>query len=197
MKGSASGYGVSGAGEYNRVDYQEQRKDRAIGWGMILVVLALIAAFIWFMWSQFSNAVTAANPFKTASDAISGTQQAITKAYEETEKTAISSAGNPIPVNEAKNVQGNWYPVSTPESLKKWLEGTGAAAPVFVASAAALPTVTQAGVSGANTVNKLGLNDAYVDLGLPQKALVTVGEGIGMLFGVDLIQMGYDMRPKG
>jgi hypothetical protein len=157
---------------------------------MILIVLALIAAFIWFMWSQITKTVAAANPLTALSGKVS-------QIYQDTEKTAISNAGNPIPVNEAKNAQGNWYPVSTPESLKKWLEGTGAAAPVFVASAAALPTVTQAGVNAANTVNKLGLNDAYVDLGLPQKALVTVGEGIGMLFGVDLIQMGYDMRPKG
>ena len=190
MKGSASGYGVSGSGEYNRVDYQEQRKDKAIGFGMILVILAVVGVGLWFFWTTITGWFSKNNPLNAVGDVTNY----ISNTYQNAEKTAISNAGNPIPVNEAKNNQGNWYPVTTPEGLKKWLEGTGAAAPVFVASAAALPTVTQAGVSGANTVNKLGLNDAYVDLGLPQKALVTVGEGIGMLFGVDLIQMGYNMR---
>ena len=57
-----------------------------------------------------------------------------------------------------------------------------------------LEAAARAGAESAETVNRLGLNDAYVDLSAPAKGLVTLGQGIGKAAGVDIIQMGYDFR---
>lgn len=181
MKGSASGYGVSGSGEYQRSDYQEQRKTTAMNFGMVLVVLALIVAFVWVVISKITNFVP---------DPVTSIRQA----YQAAEENVIDTAQYPIPTTEARNRDGNYYPVTTAEGLRQRLNQTGVFRPLIVLGNTITPQATTAGVNAAVTVNRLGLNNAYVDLDPLSKLGVSVGEGIGSLFGVDLIQMGYDMR---
>jgi len=102
---------------------------------------------------------------------------------------------------KAINAQGNPYPVKqlTSADYEQMLNSIGVLKPVVQAGDVVTPSfvlqdAATAGAQAAETVNKAGLNNAYVDLDPVSKGLVTFGEGIGKLAGVDLIQMGVDMR---
>lgn len=187
---------ATGSYAVDRTDYQEQRKSTAMGFGMILVIIAAIGFTIWYLWQKFVNSIP--NPAGDVVNYVTNTYNTATKTIVD----AANSVGEKDPT-KAIDVNGNPYPVKTltRADYEAMLQGLGllkipVQAGTIITPPVILDAATAAGAQAANTVNTLGLNNAYVDLGLPQKALVTFGEGIGMIFGVDLIQLGYDMRPK-
>jgi hypothetical protein len=188
MKGKASGYGVSGSGEYTRTDYQEHRKDTAMTGGVIIAVLVVIVAAVYLLWQKI-------NPVTAVSNALSGTQQAAVAAV-------VQGGQNLTPVLDAKSINGQYYPVKplTQKDYDAMLTGAGAALSALVQTGNAvvppgiLETQANLGATGAKTVNTLGLNNAYVALPTVQKGLVTLGEQIGLNLGFDPIQAGYDFR---
>jgi hypothetical protein len=189
MKGSASGYGVSGSGEYTKTDYQERRKDTAMTGGFILLAIVAVGAIVWFFWTE-----------------VKGTIESLTKGIGAgtgaIPDSTVRAANSLTPkAEDAINRQGEYYPVKTltKEDYNNMLKSMGILEPVvklgnIITPPAILDASAIAGAEAAATVNKLGLNNAYVDLPAYQKGLVTLGEGVGKLFGVDLIQAGYDMR---
>jgi hypothetical protein len=188
--GSASGYGVSGSGEYTQTDYRESRKNTVLNFTLVLVVIAIIGGVIYY----FINKVS---PLTAVQDFIAGRKTAA-----ETSIVSGANSGTQDPTT-ARNVDGGYYPVKaqTQQDYENFLNRLGIAAPIvqagnIITPPSILESASKAGASAADTVNKLNLNDAYVELPPLQKGLVSVGEGVGMAFGVDLIQMGYDMRKE-
>lgn len=188
MKASASGYGMSGSGEYSRTDYQERRKDRALSGVLIIAVIAVIGFIVYMIMKGL-------NPLKTVTDKIADLRQ--------TSVSAVVAGANSdtTEATSAMNVNGGYYPVKTltQTDYENMLNKLGIARIAvdtgnIVTPPVILGAASQAGAEVATTVNKLGLNDAYVDLPLLQKGLVTLGAGVGKIFGADVIQMGYDMR---
>jgi hypothetical protein len=187
MKGSYNAVTQSASGEYSRSDYQESRKNTAMSGGVVIAVIAVIAVIVWYFWTQIKSTVGAIVP-SLPSGSIS--PSAVTAANSQTP-----------PAEKAINTVGQYYPVKalTAEDYDRMLKSLGMLEPVVkvgnvITPPAITASATQAGAEAAATVNKLGLNNAYVDLPVLQKGLVTLGEGIGKLAGVDLIQAGYDMR---
>ena len=199
MKASASYNPVtqSAGGSYEDTasDHRERRKDTLFTGGVILVIVAIIAVIAWYIWKNGSAAVTAAitaplTALKSASDAI-------------VTSTVVPAANSATAVvTQAKDNLGDYYPVKT-LTTADYAARLGGTTPVVAIAVQAgnlitpqtlLDAAATAGSQSAQTVNDLGLNDAYVDLSLPEKALVTLGQGIGSIFGVNLIQLGYDQR---
>jgi hypothetical protein len=161
------------------MDYQEGRKNILFNGVIIILVIVAIGVTIWYLISKASSSIP---------DPIAE----IKKAFEKAKQKTVQDATYPIPTSEAVNKDGDYYPVTTTEGLKARLEALGFfKVPVVVGDAITGGTTTEAGTRAAITVNKLGLNDEYVDLNPASKFLVSVGEGIGFLFGQDLIQGGY------
>lgn len=186
MKGSASGYGVSGSGSYSKTDYQEHRKDTVLNFGLILIVFAAIIIALYFFMQKAGEQIASLNPFAAVSTAYN-------KAAEET----VQHATYPIPVTQARDENGNYYSVTTPDGLRQKLDGTGILKPLVVAGSVITGgKAEEAGAVAAQTVNRLGLNNEYDRLDPISKTFVSVGEGAGMLFGLDIIQMGHDMKSQ-
>lgn len=190
MKGSASGYGVSGAGEVTRMDYQERRKDSLINFGLFIGVIVAIIAVIYVLFQKSTDAFKLPNPFEVVSGAVGG-------AVETAKAQTVNAAVYPIPATQAINERGQYYPVTTQEGLEQRLNDTGVLQPlVLIGNAVTGGAATAAGAQGAATVNRLGLNNEYDKLDPLSKTFVSVGEGFGMLFGLDVIQMGSDMKKE-
>jgi len=184
MKGSASGYGLSAGGEKSKMDYQEQRKDNLISFGFFLGAMVLFIAVLYYVFVAAKDKLKLPipNPFA---------------AYETAKTETVNAAMYPIPVTEARDVNGNYYAVTTQEGLEQKLKNTGILQPLVVAGNTITGgAATQAGAVAAQTVNRLGLNNEYDRLDPLSKTFVSIGEGAGMIFGVDVIQMGYDMRKE-
>jgi hypothetical protein len=196
MKGSASGYGVSGSGEYNKTDYQEHRKDTLLSGGMVIAVIVVIGAIIWLFWDKLTSQITGV--FDGAGNMLNARQaDAVTNVLK-------GSNQNKPAVAEARNNLGEYYPIKTltQTDYDKMLSEAGAI-PASIVRLGNVITPNELlsyaagqGADAANTVNRLGLNDAYWKLPDVQRGLVTVGEGIGKTFGVDLIQAGADFASK-
>ena len=207
-KGSYNPVTQEAGGEYEvtRSDYQERRKDAALGGVGILIVLGLLIAFCWFFWSSISNWLNGlgsalTNPLKGISDTISGGWTAKQNSATAAVVTGANSAGAKA-ATDGINQFGEYYPVKTltAEDYNAMLTGAGdVPADVVrlgnvITPNEVLTVAASAGADEAATVNRLGLNDAYVGLPDVEKGLVTFGAGVGKLFGVDLIQAGYDNR---
>lgn len=191
MKGSYNAITQEASGEVTRTDYQEGRKTTLLNFGLGVAFLAILAGLAWLIISKLTS---------TVPDPIT----ALKEQYGRSVKGVISGANTVTPdPMQAINDQGNPYPVKTltTEDYEQMLNGLGLLKPVVQAGnvitpPALLEGAAAAGSQAAQTVNKAGLNDAYVDLNPVSKGFVTLGEGVGMVFGVDLIKLGYDMRPK-
>jgi len=204
MKGSASGYGVSGAGEYTRTDYQEHRKDTAMKGGMIIAIIAVIAVIAWLFWDRLNAQIQGiTNPFKGASDyaagLVNGAGAMLNARQADATRAVVFGANYDKPtVTEARSNLGEYYPIKTltQTDYDNMLKNAGdiPAAIVKLGNVVTpnevLTVASGKGAEAANTVNRLGLNNAYWELPDWQRGLVTLGEGIGMTFGVDLIQQG-------
>jgi hypothetical protein len=204
MKGSASGYGVSGAGEYSRVDYQEHRKDTAMSGGIIIAIIAVLAIIAWLFWDRLNASFSAiTNPLKGVSDFTTGIVNGAgaminARQADATSQIVKGATSNTPTVAEARNNLGEYYPIRTltATDYDNMLKNAGdiPAAIVRLGNVVTPNEVLTAaagkGAEAANTVNRLGLNNAYWELPDWQRGLVTLGEGIGMTFGVDLIQQG-------
>jgi len=217
MKGSASGYGLSGAGEYGRSDYQEHRKDVALKGGTVIAIIAVLAVIAWLFWDRLnaqvkgvSDAITNAipkfpkfpdlpNPVKWGEDAFNGAGAMLNARQADATSAIVFGANYDKPtVAEARNNLGEYYPIKTltQTDYDNMLKNAGdiPAAIVklgnIVTPNEVLTAASSKGAEAANTVNRLGLNNAYWELPDWQRGLVTLGEGIGMTFGVDLIQQG-------
>lgn len=191
MKGSYNAVTQEASGEYSRVDYQEGRKNTLLTGGIAIAVLAVIGVIIWYVLSKVTSIVP--DPVKTVTDAYTAGTTAVVKGSNSVTKDPL----------QAINVDGNPYPVKTntladyETFIQNWgILGTAAKAGTVITPPAILQAASTAGAESAQTVNRLGLNNAYVNLDPVSQGLVTVGEGVGKVFGIDLIQLGYDMRAK-
>jgi hypothetical protein len=205
MKAQGTYAGAGGSVDVDRTDYQEQRKNTALGGGVIIIIIVAVAAVLWLFWdrlnAQINGAAEALNPFKFL-ESTAG----IVGAREEAAISSVvqgSNASKPT-VAEARNNLGAYYPVKTLTSAdyEQMLKGIGDI-PASIVKLGNVVTPNEVltaaagkGAEAAETVNRLGLNDAYVGLPDVQKGLVTFGEGVGMLFGVDLIQRGAEFSAK-
>jgi len=164
------------------------RSEGLTGIAVLVAVIAVIGFGIWYI--------------VTKTQAIGK----ITGLWKATQDNAVENivAGAAPAVNDpkqARTVTGDYYPVKTltQDDYNRMVKETGVVAPIIRLGNAIVPPVilnqaSNSGMEAAATVNRLGLNNEYVDLPIIQKGLVTLGEGIGSMFGVDLIQAGYDMR---
>jgi hypothetical protein len=189
MKAAGSYAGASGNVEASRADYQESRKSTVTSGGMVILVLLVIAGIAYFFWKEVTGAF---GNLGTALPDLSG------KLPDSTVAAANAATATP---EAAVNQYGTYYPVKTltREDYDRMLSSLGLIEPVVrvgnvVTPQTVLDAAATAGSQSANTVNKLGLNDAYCNLDLVSKSFVTLGEGVGKLVGVDVIQAGYDMR---
>lgn len=194
MKGSYNAVTQSASGEYSKTDYQESRKNTALSGGLLLAVIALFAVVVYVFWSQIKG---------TLEQAANGLGAIIPDMPSGNIPQSTVTAANSLTqaATDAVNNQGQYYPVKpqTAADYDAMLKSLGMLEPITrlgnaITPPAILDGASAAGAEAAATVNKLGLNNAYVDLPAYQKGLVTLGEGVGKLFGVDLIQAGYDMR---
>jgi hypothetical protein len=207
MKGSYNAVTQSASGEYGREDYQESRKNTAMSGGVIIAVIAVVAVVAWLFWDRLNAQVAAItnglNPFKAASDAAAGLVNGAGAMINHKQADAVQAAvyggnsGTPT-VSEARDNLSEYYPVKTLTSMdyNRMLQGAGDV-PAAIVSAGNVITPNEwlsaasgAGSNAADTVNRLGLNNAYCELPDWQRGLVTLGEGVGSIFGVDLIQQG-------
>ena len=175
-------YGATGASA------KVSKSEGLIGMGFFIAVVALIGFAVWWIWKKTDLIARATSTWKATQD--NAVEHVVTGAqYRVTDPTM------------ARTVQGDYYPVKTltQEDYDRMLKETGILEPMIRTGNAIVPPAVleyagRVGEQGALTVNKLGLNNSYVDLPPLQKGLVTFGEGLGNFFGVDLIQAGYDMR---
>jgi hypothetical protein len=194
MKGSYNAVTQSASGEYTKSDYQERRKDTALSGGVLIAVLAILAVVIWYFWTQARDALT------NAAKGLGAILPNLPSGSITPEGVTAANSETPEATSAINNV-GQYYPVKTltKDDYDKMLTSLGMLQPVVklgnvITPPAITTAATQAGAEAAATVNKLGLNNAYVDLPALQKGLVTLGEGVGKAAGVDLIQAGYDFR---
>lgn len=190
MKAAYNPATQSASGEYTRTDYQEQRKNTAMSGGVVIAVLLVLAVIAWYFWNTITGTL------KGAANALGVPDGAIPDSTVQ----AANSATTKDPTLAVNNY-GNYYPVKTltKADYDNMLSSLGMLEPVVrignvVTPPGVLDSAAKAGSEAAATVNKLGLNNAYMDLPDYQRGLVTLGEGLGKLVGVDLIQAGYDMR---
>lgn len=194
MKGSYNPVTQSASGEYSKTDYQESRKNTALSGGLVLAVIALFAVIAYIFWAQIKDALEQAGK---------GLGAIVPTLPSGNIPDSTVTAANSLtpPPTEAINNAGQYYPVhpQTAADYDAMLKTLGMLEPVVrvgnvITPPAILDASTIAGAEAAATVNTLGLNNAYADLPAYQKGLVTLGEGVGKMFGVDLIQAGYDLR---
>lgn len=171
----------SAGGEYEvtKTDYSEGRKNTLMSVGIVLLVIVGIGLAIWYL---LKNVVSSAipDPIKAITETVANTQAKATDAI----------------VSGANTNRFSTTPLTTAD-YDNMLKGAGLAEiPVRIGNMITPPSILEAaakaGSDAANTVNKNGLTVAYNELPGIEKGLVTLGEGVGKLAGVDLIQMGWD-----
>ena len=175
-------YGATGASA------KVSKSEGLIGMGFFIAVIALIIFAVYWIWKKTDLIARATSVWQAGQD--TATEAVVTGAqYRITDPT------------QARTVAGDYYPVKTltQEDYDRMLKETGILEPLIRTGNMIVPETVlnyagRVGEQGAYTVNKLGLNNSYVDLPPLQKGLVTFGEGLGNFFGVDLIQAGYNMR---
>lgn len=177
---------AGGEVSYGKTDYQERRKDTLLTTGIIITGFVVVGALVYYYWTSLKGAVVGAVKLPAGSV----TPDVIAAANSETPDAPY-----------AVNTHGEYYPVKklTEEDYNNMLKSLGMLEPVVRMGNVITPSVitsaaAQAGAESAATINKLGLNNAYQDLPAIQKSLVTLGQGVGKIFGVDLIAAGYNMR---
>ena len=203
---------AGGEYEYGREDYRESRKNTAVSGGVVLVILVALAAIVWLFWDRLNASIAGVtNPIGSAlsgiADAGAGLVNGAGAMINARQADAVqavmagATAGTPT-VAEARDNLGEYYPVKTltKTDYDTMLSNAGVI-PATVARLGnvvtpneVLSTAASAGADAANTVNTLGLNNAYWALPDVQRDLVTLGEGIGKATGVDLIQQGANFN---
>jgi len=210
MKASGNYAGAGGSVDYGKTDYQEHRKDTAMSGGVVIAIIAVIAVIAWLFWDRLNaqfQGLTAINPLQGISDfstgLVNGAGAMVNARQADAVSRVVNGANHITPtVSEARNNLGEYYPIKTLTSkdYDQMLTDAGAIPKAIVQAGNVitpneiLTAAAGKGAEAANTVNRLGLNNAYWELPDIQRGLVTLGEGIGMTFGVDLIQMGANNR---
>jgi hypothetical protein len=171
-KGSYNPVTQSASGEYNvgREDYEESRKNTAVGGGIVILILLVIAGIVFFFWKEITGAI--GNVGKSVTDNI----------------PKLPDLSGVVP-NAVNTVTSGVEAVSsmTKEQYDQMLKtlGSGQLAVTKVIESTTTPNPT--------TV-RLNLDESFNELPDMQKMLINLGEGIGQLVGVDIIQAGYNMR---
>jgi len=187
---------------YSAADHREGRKDTLLAGAVVLVILGAVAYLVYL---AFKGATATTDGIKkTLTDLIPDMPEIPDFSGKNTQAAAVEGGNKATPAaTDATNIFGKYYPVKTltTADYNSMLDQIGVARVLVDAGNAITPptiinSAAFAGSQAAETVNKNGLNDAYVDLPFVAKGLVTLGEGIGMVAGVDLIQLGHDARSQ-
>jgi len=202
MRGQYDPITESASGSVGKSDY-------IVGGAVIIAIIAALGILIWFVISKLTGLLP--DPLATAKGAVDAATKAVTDTKNASDTSIAQAASSVTPTaDQAINVSGNPYPVKTltqtdyENFLAKFgLAGTVAqVGDVAINAAGAQPVldaVTMDGAKAGNTVNRLGLNNEYVDLPALQKGLVTVGEGVGQALTLgqfDPIQAGFDLKQQ-
>jgi hypothetical protein len=180
-KGSYNPVTQSAAGEYSvgKEDYAEQRKNTAVGGGIVILILLVIAGIVFFFWREITGAI--GNVGKSVTDNIP-------KLPDLSGVAPLPDLSGVVP-NAVNTVTSGVEAVSsmTKEQYDQMLKtlGSGQLAVTKVIESTTTPNPT--------TV-RLNLDESFNELPDIQKVLINLGEGIGQLVGVDIIQAGYNMR---
>ena len=205
---------AGGSYEYSGTDYRESRKNTAMSGGVILVIIIALAAVVWLFWDRLNATIAGVtNPLSGAltgivdagAGLVNGAGAMVNAKQADATRAVLSGANSGTPtVAEARDNIGNFYPVKTltATDYDKMLKDAGlegipgdvAKLGNIVTPNEVLSVAASAGSDAANTVNRLGLNDAYWGLPDIPRDLVTIGEGIGKATGVDLIQQGANYQ---
>ena len=183
MKGSYNAVTQQASGEYGREDYEGSRKNTITSGGMIIAVLLVGAAIIYFFgatiagWVSKNNPLTN-NPVTQGIDTLTSGAQYLQGQVGKIGQGIVDNTGR---IEQQMSDTGNYVGKSAGDVPQDF---------ATLGNVITSNEAQSAGVRAADTVNSLGLAPAYWGLPDWQRGLVSLGEGIGSVFGVDLIQMG-------
>ena len=199
---------AGGSYEYSGTDYRESRKNTAMSGGVIILIIVALAAVVWLFWDRLNATISGiTNPLGGAltgivdasAGLVNGAGAMVNARQADATQAVLAGANSGTPtVADARDNIGEYYPVKTltATDYDKMLTDAGIVPKDIVKLGnivtpnEVLSVAASAGSDAANTVNRLGLNNAYWGLPDVQRDLVTLGEGIGKATGVDLIQQG-------